>query len=198
MTARAALAAAVLGGLVGAAGCYTGSARTVSPAALAGEPGWTVVAGVPFVAQSRDQDCGAAALTMVLSFWGVSRDGVRAAGVDPSAGDAERGIRAGQLRDWARAGGLDAFLVSGDLGDLSSELGRGHPVLVGLYKPYGRGRVRPHYEVVVGIHREKQRILTLDPSAGWRENSLDGFAREWLPAGRLALMIFPATGRPTL
>ena len=198
MKARPVAAAAVLGGALAAAGCYTGSARTVSPAALAREPGWTLVAGVPFVPQSRQEDCGAAALTMVLSYWAVSPEGVRAAGVDPSAGDAERGIRAGQLRDWARASGLRAYLVSADLGDLSSELGRGHPVLVGLYTPYGRGRVRPHYEVVVGIHREKQRILTLDPSAGWRENSLDGFAREWLPAGRLALMIFPATGRATL
>jgi ABC-type bacteriocin/lantibiotic exporter with double-glycine peptidase domain len=198
MNARAVAAAVVAACAQGAAACHNGTAPAASPTALAGEPGWTLVRGVPFVPQAREESCGAAALAMVLSFWAVPPDDVRAAGVDPAAGDAERGIGAGQLRDWARASGLDAYLVSADLGDLASELGRGHPIVVGLERSDGPGRVRPHYEVVVGIHREKQRILTLDPAAGWRENSLEAFAREWLPGGRAALMIFPATARARL
>jgi hypothetical protein len=44
--------------------------------------------------------------------------------------------------------------------------------------------------VVIGIHAEKRLILSLDPALGWRENSIEGFAREWIPAGQVTLVIF--------
>jgi hypothetical protein len=32
-------------------------------------------------------------------------------------------------------------------------------------------------------------VVTLDPAEGWRQNSLDGFLKEWKPSGRLALVV---------
>jgi ABC-type bacteriocin/lantibiotic exporter with double-glycine peptidase domain len=175
--------------LVLASGCYVGSARTATLADFASQDdSWNMVEGVPPVRQLEREDCGAAALAMVLAYWQlpVTREDIGAA--NPPAPD--RGIRAAALRDFARRQGLQAFLIEGEIADLDRELARHRPVLVGVMKRYG-GRVYPHYEVVVGVSRRKQRVLTLDPAQGMRVNSREGFAAEWIAAGRLTLIIFP-------
>lgn len=185
MSARSlALAVCVL-----VSGCYLGSARTATPADLtAADDSWNMVEGVPPVRQIAREDCGAAALAMVLGYWAlpVTRADISAA--NPPA--PERGIRAAALRDFARRQGLQAFIVEGQLADLDRELARRRPVLVGVMKRYG-GRVYPHYEVVVGVSRRQRRVLTLDPANGLRVNSREGFTAEWSAAGRLTLIVFP-------
>ena len=176
-------------GCILASGCYHGSARTATPADLATQDdSWNLIEGVPPVRQIAREDCGAAALAMVLGYWGlpVTREDVSAAN-PPTP---ERGITAAALRDFARRRGLQAFLVQGDIADLDRELARHRPVLVGVMKRYGR-RVYSHYEVVVGVSRRQQRILTLDPAHGLRVNSREGFTAEWTAAGRLTLVVFP-------
>ena len=190
-TSRAARAGprALFLGCVLASGCYLGSARTATPADLTpSDDSWNMVEGVPSVRQIAREDCGAAALAMVLGYWAlpVTREDITAA--HPPA--PERGIRAAALRDFARRQGLQAFIVEGQLADLDRELARRRPVLVGVMKRYG-GRVYPHYEVVVGVSRRQRRILTLDPAHGLRVNSREGFAAEWTAAGRLTLIVFP-------
>ena len=196
MTGRVAAASALaVLLLVGSGGCgYRGSAVDASPHAVAAEPGWITVRGVPLVEQEGKSDCGAAALTMLLAFWGNDASLAETAGALPPAPDGG-GQRAGDLRDLARARGLEAFLVRGEFADLEEQLVKGRPVLVGLRKPVGlprgkRQRVLSHYELVVGIHPARRQILTLDPAEGLRRNSLEGFAREWEPAERLALIAF--------
>lgn len=187
MTLRAALLVALC---VAGLGCYTGSARTVSAgrvAELARDPSWRLVRDVPFVAQRSDRDCGPAALAMVLAHHGMPN-----APLD--TGELAQGdVRAGALRDAARARGLQAFVVSATFVDLDTQLGRGRPVLVGLAKPMALsgGRALAHYEVVVGISRQQGKILSLDPAAGVREYSLEGFAREWVPTKQLAIVFLP-------
>jgi hypothetical protein len=171
------------------AGCYTGSARGVASLPdLERAPGWVLVRGVPFVHQQSDADCGAAAMAMALSYWGqpVTLEAMVAAR-PPHDG----GIAAGELRDLARARGLQAFLVPGTFVDLDSQLRRGRPVVVGLAKPITGNRALQHYEVVIGFNRAERRVLTWDPAQGLRENSVEGFAREWIPAHQLALILFP-------
>jgi len=155
---------------------------------LARESGWEVVEAVPDIRQETRQDCGAAALAMVLRHWGrpVTGDAIIAA--SPLAPG--RGIKAEALREFARRQGMQAFLIQGQQGDLEREIHRHRPVLVGMMKRYFF-RNYPHYEVVVGINRQKQRILTLDPANGLRVNGQDGFATEWAKAGKPALLIFP-------
>ncbi|HXI59397.1 MAG TPA: cysteine peptidase family C39 domain-containing protein, partial [Polyangia bacterium] len=57
---------------VGVAGCYQGSARSVSLQEIARQPGWLVVDGVTLVRQDGAHDCGPAALAMVLARWGIA------------------------------------------------------------------------------------------------------------------------------
>src|SRR5881394_1539882 len=94
-TAALALATAV------SAGCYKGSAHTVSPGAIDADGGWLLVRGVPFVRQTGEQDCGAAALAMVLRYWEVAASPAEVASAHPQSRG--RGLRAGELRDFARA-----------------------------------------------------------------------------------------------
>jgi ABC-type bacteriocin/lantibiotic exporter with double-glycine peptidase domain len=168
-------------------GCYRGSARTISPAAIHADGGWLLVRGVPFLPQTGDEDCGAAALAMVLRYWNVATSPAEVAGAHPQSRG--RGLRAGELRDFARGRGVDAFVVHGEPGDLRHELERGRPLIVGLAKPY-TGRTLAHYEVLIGLHRDGRRVLTLDPAQGWRENTLEGFAAEWGAARQLLLVVF--------
>lgn len=169
-------------------GCYLGSARSTTPAELAREPGWEVVKAVPDVRQAAREDCGAAALAMVLGHWGypVTRNQIATA----SGGASKRGITAAALREFTRQQGLQAFLIQGRASDLDREIQRQHPVLVGVMKRH-LFRYYPHYEVVVGINRRQQRILTLDPAHGLRVNSRDHFVSEWARADQLTLIVFP-------
>jgi ABC-type bacteriocin/lantibiotic exporter with double-glycine peptidase domain len=171
-------------------GCYVGSARSATPGDLAAPGGeWERVEGVPAVRQAAREDCGAAALAMIFGFWGlpVTRDDIRTA-VPPAP---DRGIQASALRDFARRQGLQAFVIQGRLDDLDHELRRHRPILVGMSKRYGR-RAYAHYEVVVGISRRDQRVLTLDPTyGGLRVNSREGFIAEWTAAGQVTLIVFP-------
>jgi ABC-type bacteriocin/lantibiotic exporter with double-glycine peptidase domain len=188
---------ALLGGVI-ACGCYHGTARSVTLGELGAEggdsrAGWERVVGVPEVRQVAREDCGAAALAMVLGYWGspAGRDEIAAA----SSLTPERGIRAAALRDFARHQGLEAFVVEGQLDDLDREIRQHHPVLVGMMKRYAR-RDYSHYEVVVGINRWNRRVLTLDPAHGLRVNSREGFAAEWAAAHQVTLVVFPRASSP--
>ena len=174
-------------------GCstYRGTARDTTPAKLAQEPGWILLRDVPYVPQQHETECGAAAIGMVVSYWTGTEPKTALHHFRPVG---ERGIAAGKLRDYAREQGLASFVIEGKLEDLVRELEAGRPVLVGLSKPQSRDRVWDHYEVVVGLHKTKKRIVTLDPSEGWRENTLEGFVREWQIAGFVTLIVSAKQG----
>jgi hypothetical protein len=126
---------------------------------------------------------------MVLRYWGVAvgvGDVVAGAGPASAAG---RGMRAGELRDYARAHGLDAFVVKGEPADLRAQIGRRRPLIVGLAQSAG-GAVTGHYEVVIGFNHRRRLILTIDPAAGWRESTFEAFAAEWVGAEQVALVVF--------
>jgi ABC-type bacteriocin/lantibiotic exporter with double-glycine peptidase domain len=175
--------------------CYSGTAQSIpasSMTALARDPDWQIVPDVPFVRQQTMRDCGPAALTMVLAHFRVP-----AGSIDTPAfagGD----VRAGTLRDVARSYGLDAYVVSGTFDDLFKQVGNGRPVVVGLAKPLALtgGRALAHYEVVIGINRSRRLILSLDPAVGLRENTLEGFAREWAPTRQVTIVFLGAAATP--
>jgi ABC-type bacteriocin/lantibiotic exporter with double-glycine peptidase domain len=141
------------------------------------------------VRQQGAADCGVAALAMVLRYW---QPAATAAEVRSALAfrPEDQGIEAARLRAVARGRGLAAFLVEGTLGDLSHEVERGRPVIVGLVRRAGR-KALSHYVVVVGVNQQRQRLLTADPQYGWREVPVTDFASEWEPAHRLALVILP-------
>ncbi|MEA2699657.1 MAG: Peptidase family [Myxococcales bacterium] len=170
---------------VAVAGCYQGSARSVSLQEIAKQPGWLLVDGVTLVRQKGAHDCGPAALAMVLARWGVTTPA-------PYDAEATHGVSAGALRDFARQKGLQAFLISGVPADLERELRVDRPVLVGLMQRYSGNRVYAHYEVVIGINPQRRRVLLMDPGSGPREDDLGAFEREWEGAARLTLVVAPA------
>jgi predicted double-glycine peptidase len=165
---------------------YLGSARDVAPETVRRERGWLVVEDVPVVRQRSEHDCGAAALAMVVRHFEPA-----AAASDPFfTQPADRRISAQDLRDHARALGFDAFVVEGWPDDLVRELKQGRPAIVGVAKPTVEGAVA-HYQVVVGIHPESKRIAVIDPAEGWRQNTYEGFVREWQASGRVLLVVIP-------
>lgn len=170
---------------------YVGTARTVDAHDVGQEPGWVQVPGVPVVRQEHTSDCGSAALSSVLRYWGKNET---ARGIERQLGRDEEeapGARAGDLRDYARERALSAYVFEGTLEDIHHELTIGRPVIVGVHQPLSSGRVLAHYLVVVGYHPKRDRILVMDPAHGWREDSVEGFAREWGSARRLTLVVFP-------
>jgi ABC-type bacteriocin/lantibiotic exporter with double-glycine peptidase domain len=178
------------------AGCaYTGTATDFDPAILRTESGWLAVPDVPLVRQETREDCGAAALAMVLAYWKepASLDEIRS----ECAPVPERGIKAGDLRQFARKKGLHAFLFHGQTQDLVHELEQRRPILIGLVKPYVTGSFT-HYEVVAGLHPERRIVVTLDPARGWRQNSIEGFLAEWEPAGRPTFVMFRSSAAASL
>lgn len=180
------IAALVVGcGLWGCA-TYQGTAHPVAAREVARQSGWVRVNGVPVVLQNGLQDCGAAALSAVLEFWGkdVTPNDIRVSTHMRGAG-----LQAGELRDFTRRQGLGAFVFYGSLHDVMHELSSGRPVIVGTAKPYSGKRRLTHYEVVVGYNPETKRLLTMDPARGWSENSLDGFMDEWAPTRRVTLVV---------
>ena len=180
--------------LVAASACvsstYAGSAKPFAPERLEREPGWLAVRHVPVVRQESEIDCGAAAIAMMVAYWTTEPPARLLADLRPVR---EPGLEAGRLRDVARRRDLAAYLVSAQVADLERELAAGRPVLVGLVKPQLEGALT-HYEVVVGLHRQKGLVVTLDPAAGWRQNDLAGFLDEWKPAANLALVVVGRRG----
>ncbi len=179
------LSAVITSAITGCA-AYQGSAASAESSLPAREPGWVWVSGLPEVLQRGDKDCGAAALTAVLGYWGqrTTPEQIRTAlGHAPS-----EGLQAGELTTYARKRGFDSYVFKGEVADLLSELRAGRPVIVGVAKQYGRDLLA-HYEVVIGVHPASQMVLTLDPAHGWRKNSLAGFMTEWQPTGRVAIVV---------
>ena len=145
------------------------------------------------VRQKGIKDCGSAALSTVLEYLEPSGP----ASLDRAAIDAAlreepgRGLSAGQLRDYARTQGFDAFVIQGGFDDLTHEVQAGRPVIVGVHKPLSSGEALAHYEVFVGYHPERNEVLTLDPARGLRQFPIDGFMTEWKSTGHVAIVIMP-------
>lgn len=178
------------------AGCanllYAGSATSMEARELKQEPGWVAVSGVPELRQKGEHDCGITALEMVLRYWGATTEQPGR----PQKGEGER-WRAAELRDVARAAGFNAFVVEGKVEDLAHELEQGRPVVVGTAKPTITGEHAAHYEVVIGLNGQTQRVATLDPAAGPRQNSYGGFLEEWLATGSVLLVVIPPAASPS-
>jgi len=144
------------------------------------------LAPVATVRQQNRNDCGIAALAMVMQRWDKS---VPRAAVLADVGPlTEHGVALGALRDVALHHGLAAFVVVADRSDLEYELTAGRPVLVGLLRPHGSSR-QSHFEVVVGLQRTSGAIATVDPGSGPQVRTWHDFADEWDAAGRPALVV---------
>lgn len=176
-------------------GCasYKGASREVSAATLTEQPGWVRLERVELVRQKGTKDCGSAALSTVLGYHAPHGPAaLRREAIDASLREEPgQGLSAGQLRDYARSQGFDAFVIKGTLADLTHEVDAGRPVIVGVHKPLSSNEVLAHYEVFVGYHPERREVLTLDPARGLRRFDEPGFLEEWEAAGLVAIVVMP-------
>ena len=183
-----ALAAALL---IAVGGCAArgSTPRSASAPDLGSDKNWIVVPGVKMVQAESDADCGAAALRMVLARWSPHLDGeevTRALGPV----DSTKGYRAGMLRNVARANGLQAFVIEGQVSDLIHEVRLGRPVIVGVVTSR-LGQASTHYLVVAGAEDSGRRLLIADPRGTWTRMDADELLAEWRPAGQVAVVVFP-------
>jgi len=138
---------------------------------------------VPYVPQ-RAEGCGAAALTMVLRYWGrpVLHDEVAAQLAEKEL----RGTSGSRLAAVAEAEGLRAVAVRGDRALLDDALARRRPVVVALDDG---GRIL-HDVVVVGL--DARAVVVHDPARGAaRRLSWPRFERRWSAAGSWTLVVAP-------
>jgi predicted double-glycine peptidase len=177
---------------------YQGTAQDADLNAVAKDGGWRRVDNVPFVHQRDSKDCGAAALSTVLRYYDPELGAVADRGtIDQALREKPgQGLAASELRDYAREHGFSAYVFQGKFEDLTHELAAARPVIVGVYKPLSSDKALAHYEVFLGYHPEKERVLTFDPAHGPRENTLDGFLSEWQKAGEITLVVMPEEGAP--
>lgn len=147
-------------------------------------PGFELpVLDVPFVPQAKDT-CGAAALAMVMRYWGAEASAEEIAG---ELLDRElRGIAGSRLAGLARQRGFLAFTYAGDLAHLEQYLARGRPLVVA----WKVGKDRYHDVVVVGVGKES--VLVNDPAEGARRAVERGeFERRWAGSGHWTLLVLP-------
>ena len=81
---------------------------------------------VPFVSQEKDT-CGAAALAMVMKYYGreASQEAIASVLLEPEL----RGIRGSRLAEFARRNGMVAIAFTGDLSLVREHLGKGRPLV---------------------------------------------------------------------
>jgi ABC-type bacteriocin/lantibiotic exporter with double-glycine peptidase domain len=140
---------------------------------------------VPYVPQQKDT-CGAAALSMVLRYWGVavSHDEVAGELLQPEL----RGIAGSQLAAFAAGRGLTAIAHEGDIDHLRDHVGKGRPMIVA----WAMGRGRHHDVVVIGFDDARGRVIVHDPARGAaRHVARDTFRRRWAGAGYWTLLVTP-------
>ena len=158
----------------------------MSPIVLIALATATLLLDVPFVAQ-RENGCAAAALTMVLRYWGDPAPETEMAGALP--GPSSRGLAGSRLAEFARGRGHEAIAYAGDLAHLREYLAKGRPLIVALRS----GRDQYHDVVVVGFDEQAQAVVVHDPESGpTRRLPVRRFEERWGRAGHWTLLVLPA------
>lgn len=162
----------VLAGLL-TSGCATTSFDAVRAHAARGDG--ALLASVPFIPQATQQ-CGPAALAMVLRYWGAEVD-VEELGralVLPSAG----GALTLELEFQARRRGFRARAVRGTLDVARRELRQGRPLIV--FQDLGAGVISvPHFAVLVGFDDRAEVVVLHSGTTAFHILSYDAFRRTW-------------------
>lgn len=154
---------------------------------------------VPFVAQTRD-GCGSATLAMIMRYWNAQRHQANAADADPLRIQATlysskaHGIYASRMQQYLAGHGYRAFAFDGQWDDLTHNLSKGRPLIVGLA---ASGPHAPlHYVVVAGVDPVRGYVFLNDPAQQkMLRLSREGFEREWKGTDNWTLLAVPQSPR---
>lgn len=146
-----------------------------------------VVLPVAAVLQQQREGCGLACLVALLHFHGLELDADAKASFSEER-LATQPIAAGELRDYLRGRGLEAYLVHGSLDErypqgLFGVVRSGLPVVVELDT-----KKKHHYGLVCGFDPVRHWILVMDPDHGFVGVPEDEFERHWARADHLMLV----------
>lgn len=158
-----------------------------------------VIEGVPYVAQSSKNTCGAATLAMLLSY--VEGERVTEADILSTHPEIkEKGFYIPYLWEIVRARGYEEIHGEGDMDKLKRLILKGCPVIVYQYSWLHKGgegkadlasdegnenetpRGRPHFRLVIGFDEKRKVFITHDPSNELGPNyeiPFEEFARLW-------------------
>ena len=164
------------------------------PLALTDLPSRMELTQVPFYPQEADQ-CGPAALAMVLSYAGLPRN------AEQMRDEVYLPLRQGSLQiemvSAVRRAGLVPMVLNGGIHELLSTIARGQPVIVLLRAPWPVGPPW-HYAVAVGFDVIKEEIVLRSGSSARQVMSLRDFQGQWSAAHDWGLVVKPAHQRLSL
>lgn len=157
----------------------------------AAQPSWL---DVPFVPQRKNDDCGAAAMAMLMNYW-RNQGHPPALDSDPEVIYRElhhardKGILGSALRGYLERAGFHAFAIRGTWDDLTLHLARGRPLVVGVAAPLNG----LHYVLVAGVDVNRDIVYVHDPA---RRKLLSiprrNFEKDWRASGKWTLVATPA------
>ncbi len=136
--------------------------------------------------QTQANTCALACIEAVLEYWDIRATGEE---IREKLGETpEEGYTLGQLRDLARAYGLKAYIVKGDISFLKHHTGLGRPVIVTLK------RYNTNHSVIVLEAEPDGPIIAMDPAPGGLVRiSGPVFLRQWEELNKPALLVAPGT-----
>ncbi len=178
------LAAAVMPLLAWGAGCR----------APAEHAAWTtpeaVVLDLPLVHQDELHECGLAAVSTLVRYWGEELPARVRARLAVLASEHE-GLSGAELRGALEDSGWEVWIFAGELdhspASLQHQTRAGRPPLV-MISPDGRAH---HYCLVLGYDPSAGNILLLDPQRGRIAMDEDRFRAAWENSRRFTLVALP-------
>jgi ABC-type bacteriocin/lantibiotic exporter with double-glycine peptidase domain len=160
---------------------------------------WTspeaVVLDLPLVRQDELHECGLAALTALVRYWGNDLGAERRAELAALA-EANEGLSGAQLRAALEAEGWEVWIYSGELAGspiaLRHQVDEGRPPLV-MISPDGDTH---HYCLVLGYDLTMRSVLLLDPRRGRIAMDEARFSEAWERSRRFTLLAVPPAAIP--
>jgi predicted double-glycine peptidase len=150
---------------------------------------------VPFFLQQKNNSCGAAVLAMELQYWAKQMHQPISASADQQAIDRKLdpkdiGIENTDMAAYLRDSGFQVFTFAGRWQDLSKNLLKGRPLIVGV-GPWGdKGPL--HYLLVVGVDWENDFVFVNDPAQRKLFRiTRERFMAEWNVTGDWTLLAVP-------
>src|SRR5712664_4714230 len=151
---------------------------------------------VPYIKQSED-GCGAAAIAMLLQYWGAHGAPIAAGRADAAAIQKQlysrkaRGIFASDMQRYLRESGFREFAVRGEWSDLRQHLEQGRPLFISIQP--GSAKVPHKHVVVTGMDWEREAVFVNDPARGkLLRIERQEFEKEWQAARNWMLLAVPA------
>lgn len=185
--ARLGRPAMLLGLLACLAGCDNGPKfeyEKLRPEHVAG----LSLLNVPMIHQSAPRACGAAALEMVLRYYGknVAQEDIMKSIDRGEVG----GLAAKDMKALVEHEGLHAFIIHGNAEDIPKYIDRRIPLIVARRAKFMRG-LGNHFMVLVGRTSDGEFLVLNDPEKGRIRVKLERFLSDWSAAQRFMMVIGP-------